>query len=179
MPSAHSSVTTTDQEQHTIPSRGVGGRNTTLKIGYLNTRGVQSNEAYISRLLSQLDITAIAEHWLHGYELSQLSSFHEDCNFHASSQSTEEDSVYCRPKLLRVRGGVAIARKKPLDHLITKLSITHHRIVRIQLLSSGRSTVIFSVYLPTRSGGTEDFREVLDHQDAAQTFTAWIIMYIS
>ena len=44
---------------------------------------------------------------------------------------------------------------------------TTQRIVGVQLLSQGRPTCIFSVYLPTRSGAIEEFREALDQLGAA------------
>ena len=44
---------------------------------------------------------------------------------------------------------------------------TTHRIVGVQLLSQGRPTCIFSIYLPTRSGAIEEFREALDQLGAA------------
>ena len=50
-------------------------------------------------------------------------------------------------------------------YIICKLPQISHRIVGIQLLT-GHPTCLLSVYLPTRSGATDEFKEALDFLDA-------------
>ena len=52
-----------------------------------------------------LQISAISEHWLHTYELNQLSTFHKNFSFHGSAHPPDEDPLFCRPRLIRERGG--------------------------------------------------------------------------
>ena len=56
--------------------------------------------------------------------------------------------------------------QKSVNHFVAKLPPISHRINVIQLLTSGRPTCFLSVYLPTRSENTDDFKEGLDLLDA-------------
>ena len=54
-----------------------------------------------------------------------------------------------------------------MNHLISKIKLPDcHRICGIQVNISPRPICFFSVYLPTRSGCTDDFKEMLDQIDA-------------
>ena len=118
-----------------------------------------SNADYINILHKRLHIMAISEHWLHYYELNRLGNLNRNFRFHSLSSATEEDPVFCRPRNIRGHGGV--------DKCVTKLTLPNtHRVIGIQLLSLPRPTCFLSVYLPSRSGCTDDFKEALDYIDA-------------
>ena len=135
-----------------------------VRVGCLNCRGIKTNTHYINILLKNLDFLALSEHWLHAYELHSLSNLHKDFVALAFSSPTKEDLLFCQTRYLRGHGGVALLWRKALNSFVTKL-ITH-RICGARLRTSPRSTCIFSVYLPSRSGCTDDFKESLDMIDA-------------
>ena len=138
-----------------------------LRVGCLNIRGLKTNTYYTHQLLDQHDIFAISEHWLHTYELQSLQALHPDFNFLSSAPPAEEDDLYCRPRYLRGHGGVAIAWRKSLDHHISKLdNSSSHRVVGISLQAQPRPICLLSVYLPTRTGCTDIFKESLDYLDS-------------
>ena len=113
-------------------STGTGRQH--LRVGCLNVRGLKANTYYTHQLLNQHDIFAISEHWLQSYELQYLQTLHPDFNFLSSALPTEEDDLYCRRRHLRGHWGVAIAWRKSLDHLISKLdNSSSHRVVGISL----------------------------------------------
>ena len=118
-------------------------------------------------VLGRLDIIGISEHWLHGYELNFIRNFHPDFNFYAIAAPQAEDNLYCVPKHIRGHGGAAIAWRKSLDQHVKRLTnISCHRVVGIQIRTSTRPLCILSVYLPTCTGCTDDFRECLDQVDS-------------
>lgn len=85
----------------------------------------------------------------------------------SSCSPPTEDPVWCVPRYRRGHGGVAVLYRKSLSHktskLITPLS---HRIVGVKFSFSLRPICIISVYLPSRSGCTDEFRESLDCLDS-------------
>ena len=165
-PSLHASVATNNLQHPSAPSTGMDGRKSLIRVGCHNVRGLKTNTAYTHACISNIDIFVISEHWLHSFELNQLAVFHPEFNFYAASHPTDEDTTYCIPHTIRGQGGVAIAWRKSLNHLICKLPHISHRIVGIQLLTASRPTCLLSVYLPTRSGATDEFKEALDLLDA-------------
>ena len=158
-----SSSVHTNSSAHTTNANVV----TKLNIGCLNVRGASANAQYINLLLKRLHIFAISEHWLHSYELNSMNT---NFKFLYVSSSTE-DSMYCRPRYLRGHGGVSIAWHKSLSNSVSKIVLPNtRRIVGIKLLSEPRPICFFSVYLPTRSGCTDVFKESLDYIDAELWF---------
>ena len=57
-----------------------------------------------------------------------------------------------------------------MDSFVDRLPVDLDRIVGIHLLPSRRSICFFSVYLPTRSGCTDDFQNCLDQLDSLLSF---------
>ena len=79
--------------------------------------------------------------------------------------------MYCRLEYLRGHGGVSIAWHKSLSNSVSKIVLPNtQRIVGIKLLSEPRPICFFSVYLPSRSGCTDVFKESLDYIDADYGF---------
>ena len=141
----------------------------TLRFGCLNARGIKSNMDYATRLMCDLDIFAISEHWLHSYDLHLLGNAHADFNFMTSTPSSMEDTLTCTPRFVRGSGGVALMWRKTLTPLIKKLpdlKLTNERCVTIQVQSVPRPLCIVSAYLPCHSGCTDTFKEALDYVDA-------------
>ena len=115
----------------------------------------------------QLDVCAISEHWLHDYDLHQLQNLHADFNVFSTCSPPQEDTVTCTPRYIRGNGGVAILWQKALDRIVRKLwDISNDRLVAIQLLNLHRPICLLAVYLPSRSGGTDVFKDSLDYVDS-------------
>ena len=138
-----------------------------LNVCCLNIRGFKSNSDYLRTLLMSHDLLAISEHWLHDYDLHLLSSLSENFLCFSSTSPSREDPVWCRPNFLRGQGGVAILFKKSLQNLVKKLDTSlSHRVVGLQLRTLPLPICFLGVYLPSRSGCTDTFRECLDYIDS-------------
>ena len=122
----------------------------------MNAHGLISNCHYNSDLLSlfDLDLIAISEHWLHDYDLFEFIAVPSPC---------EEDNVYCVPRLIRGHGGVALGWRVTLDERVSSVPIiSSSRMVGVEINLPHGSLFVISVYLPSRSGCTDIFREALD-----------------
>ena len=75
------------------------------------------------------------------------------------SSPNEEDLVYCAPRYQRGHGGVAILWRKNLYNVQKLKQFASHCCMGISI---DNSTFIFSVYLPSRTGCTNSFKESLD-----------------
>ena len=149
---------------HTTPCNQV---TSILNVCCLNIRGFKSNSDYLRTLLMSHDLLAISEHWLHDYDLHLLSSFSDNFLCFSSTSPSREDPVWCRPNFLRGQGGVAILFKKSLQNLVKKLDTSlSHRVVGLQLRTLPLPICFLGVYLPSRSGCTDTFRECLDYIDS-------------
>ena len=79
----------------------------------------------------------------------------------------EEDTVYCVPRLIRDHGGVALGWRSVLDTFVSPIPfVSSSRIIGIQLSLPQYTLYVISVYLPSRSGCTDVFKESLDQLDA-------------
>ena len=64
-------------------------------------------------------------------------------------------------------GGVSILWHKSLQPYVQKLNdISTDRVVGIRLVTADHPICFLSVYLPTRTGCTDDFKECMDYLDA-------------
>ena len=45
-----------------------------LKIGSLNVKNIESNKAYVTKLLQSYDVLAVQEHWLFTFQLSDFDA---------------------------------------------------------------------------------------------------------
>ena len=144
-----------------------GGVLTKLRVGCLNLRGLKSNSDYLKKILGKLDICGISEHWLHHYDLSLLSKVHSEFYAYSTCSKPEEDGLRCTPRSLRGNGGVSILWHKTLQPYVQKLTdVSTERVVGIRLVTADRPICFLSVYLPTRTGCTDDFKECMDYLDA-------------
>ena len=69
---------------------------------------------------------------------------------------------------LRGHGGVVITWRKSFQNISKLDTSPSHRVIGIKLLSDPRPLCILSVYLPSRSGCTDVFRESLDCLDSLE-----------
>ena len=139
-----------------------------LCIITLNVRGIKCNIDYLRYLISHSDfplIICICEHWLHSYEISFLSNALPGLK--STIEVIQEDHCFA-PKLVRGRSGVAVIWDPCLDQIISPVqALRNDRIVGIRIAYSPTDLVLFSVYLPCRSGCTDNFKAVMDELDSA------------
>ena len=138
-----------------------------LKLCCFNVRGLTSNSHYIEKLLRDCDVIALSEHWLHDYNLNLIHKLNKDFKFFPMASPREEDPVYCVPRLIRGHGGVALGWRTSLDQFVSPLPfVSTCRMVGIEFNPTNFPLFIISVYLPSRYGCTDDFKEALDQLEA-------------
>ena len=133
-------------------------------------RGVKFNYMCVHSLCdSQPLIGCINEHWLHSFDQNFLASIHSDY-FVSSSVPNTETSSYMFSSTIRGHGGVAILWHKSFDNFVVPIrSPRSDRLIGVRIRCQPVDLVIFSVYLPTRSGCTSLFTEVMDLLDSCFT----------
>ena len=144
-------------------------QSSSLTFSSLNSRGLMSNWYYIQHILHHhnFDFFAISEHWLHDYNLNVIHQLSGGYKFVAVPSPKEEDSVYCVPRLIRGHGGVALGWRSELDAFVSRIPfVSSSRIIGIQFSLPQYTLYIISVYLPSRSGCTDVFKESLDQLEA-------------
>ena len=133
-----------------------------------NVRGFKSNVDYIKRLISIYNnshplVLCISEHWLYSYDSVLLKEF---TGFKYVLNSVKDDPLYL-PKSIRGKGGVALLWSDALSDHVSHFSFpSDDRIVGIRICCSPCDIILFSVYLPCRSGCTDNFKLVLDQLDS-------------
>ena len=130
-----------------------------LKIACWNVRGYLSSIPYIRKLLTDVDVLAISEHWLHRNKLNIL---HEISDTHyvfgRASNLSPADSY----GLGRGQGGVALFWRKEIAGFSKVTNIIHDRVCVLRYEPQRGDVFLFiSVYLPAQ-GSDEDLRAVLD-----------------
>ena len=158
---SHPNLSTSDLPQSDYPA--------SLRFSCFNSRGLISSWHYVQHILSHysLDFLAISEHWLHQYNLSVIHQLSNDYKFIAVAAPEEEDTVFCVPRLIRGHGGVALGWRSESDGFVSPItSIATSRIIGIKFSVSQYTLYIISVYLPSRSGCTDVFKESLDQLEA-------------
>ena len=142
-----------------------------IQLISINVRGFKANFDYINYLFTYSSlpvILCISEHWLYSFDFYLFNTISGSPGVAAESLV---DDVYL-PRLLRGRSGVAIFWSPSLDPLISVVSHPRSdRIIGIKLKFFSHDVIIFSVYLPCRSGCTDYFKELLDILDS--TFTLY------
>ena len=134
-------------------------------------RGVKFNYMCVHSLCdSQPLIGCINEHWLHSFDQNFLASIHSDYHFVSSSVPNTETSSYMFSSTIRGHGGVASLWHKSFDNFVVPIrSPRSDRLIGVRIRCQPVDLVIFSVYLPTRSGCTSLFTEVMDLLDSCFT----------
>uniref|UniRef100_A0A1X7VXM4 Endonuclease/exonuclease/phosphatase domain-containing protein n=1 Tax=Amphimedon queenslandica TaxID=400682 RepID=A0A1X7VXM4_AMPQE len=132
-----------------------------------NMRGFKSNFNDLYYLCnSSPSIILLSEHWLYNHESSKLNSVHPDYLVYSTSTPMKESWSYMLPRNIRGHGGVAILWHKSYEFVSTLKHPKTERIIGIRVNTGLWSAVVFSLYLPTRSGCTTDFIKCLDILDS-------------
>ncbi|XP_041453635.1 uncharacterized protein LOC121406831 [Lytechinus variegatus] len=116
-------------------------------MGTFNCRGAQSNNAFISRLLEELDILLIQEHWLYHWDLNELANIND--NFQVFSISQQNNSSLPLPRR-RAKGGVATFIRTSSSWKATKIESQSQRLIITDLLHepSNSHLIICNGYFP-------------------------------
>ena len=130
-----------------------------LKVACWNVRGYLSATPYLRKLLSQVDVLAISEHWLHSNRLNILNDISDThCVFARSSVHSSAEFFGSR----RGQGGVAIFWRKNLPGFTKVSNIIHDRACVLRFQPLGGDVYFFiSMYLPAQ-GCDDDLPVALD-----------------
>ena len=145
-----------------------------LKIGSLNVKNVETNEAYTRKLLKSYDVLAVQEHWLFSF---QLSSFDKQLTSdHSYSKAVDTDDPLLPTQKPRGYGGVAILYRKNMAFKIKKQVHGDNRIIVIAIQSSP-PLCICNVYMSSRnskgnSKADDSYQNSLDQlEEILNTYT--------
>ena len=130
-----------------------------LRVACWNMRGYLSGIPYLKKLLTNVDILAISEHWLHSNRLGVLSEIVDShCVFARASKYSSAEFFGSR----RGQGGVAIFWRKNIPGF-SKVGEIIHDIACLVRYQPKQGDVYFflSVFLPAQ-GSDEDLNTVLD-----------------
>ena len=135
------------------------GERNTLKLTCWNARGYLSSIPYLRKVLSEVDVLAVCEHWLHSNRLSILNDIVNSHYVFARASKASSDEAYGSK---RGQGGVAIFWWKDIPGFTRVCNVIHDRacMVRYQP-KDGEIYFFISVYLPSQ-GSEEDLETVLD-----------------
>ena len=151
-------------------SSPVDCNSTMLNLCCYNARGLSSSTHYIQDILKRfnIDFIAISEHWLHNYNLKIIHQLSDEYKFVAVPSAQEEDSVHCVPRLIKGHGGVALGWRSTLDDYVSLIPfVSSCRMVGVKCDFPQHPLFIISIYLPSRSGCTDVFKDSLDQLEAA------------
>ena len=118
-------------------------------------------QLYFKSIINSLDILALSEHCLFEEQHSLLKTATDGAyNYHAASSCDNP----CIASGQRAHGGVALLWRYSIDDFVTPMeNIDSDRIVDIKYELNGiKPLFILSVYLPSSSHTTEEYRECLD-----------------
>ena len=150
---------------------------TTLKLCCWNARGYLTAIPYIRQILSDCDVLAISEHWLHENRLGILDEISLSHNVYARASSASCAEKYGSH---RGQGGVAIFWHKRIAGISAVTDLIHDRACAIRMQTSDGSVIYFmSVYMPAQ-GSNDDLRVILDELSACiesrEENALWCIM---
>ncbi|XP_066270228.1 uncharacterized protein [Branchiostoma lanceolatum] len=132
-----------------------------LTIGCYNTRGLVSALPFIRLHLAEVDILAIAEHWLYEDALTALDhalDTHRGWGRADRRLKDKENRAWRRGQW-----GVALVWKTSIDYAVHKLEDGNDRLMGIRIrLRNGQKSFVFAVYLPHANSPMEEYRDQLD-----------------
>ena len=130
-----------------------------LKVACWNIRGYLSSIPYIKKLLDNVDVLAISEHWLHCNKLSILNGISDTHHFFGRSSKSSSAEHY---GFGRGQGGVGLFWRKSIAGFSKVSNIIHDRACVIRYQSQNGEVFYFiSLYLPSQ-GSQDDLRTTLD-----------------
>ncbi len=113
--------------------------------------------------------------WLHSYDLRLLDQLN---GFNFVAETINEDDLFV-PNLIRGRSGVALYWSQSINDFISPITFPRSdRLLGVRIRCSPCDLIVFSVYIPFRSGCTDEFHEMMDQLDSTFTlFTDAVILF--
>ena len=141
-----------------------------MKLASYNCNGFSSNSQYASKLLSQVDVLLLQEHWLYTENLSLLLDLDDYCNFHAvCGMNDSQEVIRGRPY-----GGVAIIWKNQFDKYIEIIPSESKRVCAILIELEQVKCVIVNVYMPC-DPRTQNIERVPEFVEVLQAIDSCIV----
>ena len=135
-----------------------------LRIGTFNVQNVKSNSLYLQKLLKEVDILCIQEHWLYCNEKQQLSKI--DPNFVCAAKSVDDNDSDLHRIIGRGYGGVAILWRKSIDEKLRIIPDGGSRIQALLLEQENQPICILNVYMPSDSkNANTEYKDTLSEID--------------
>lgn len=130
----------------------------TTKLVSFNCKAVTRSIDGIRELCKTADVIALQETWLLPHEVAFIGTI--DQNFEYTSKSAVDTST--GPLRGRPYGGVALMWRKGVFSSVKVVPCISPRLTAVKLCLSDRSSLVFSVYMPTDSpDNLAEFTEVL------------------
>lgn len=126
-------------------------------IATFNCKGFKyRNYDYLRKLYDKNDILLLQEHWLFDFECNVFHNILPDCQFVMKSGMQNDSLIAGRPY-----GGVAIIWKNSNPLKFKQISVSSKRLCAVQVIGSGHSMLIMSVYMPFNDANNEEFFDIL------------------
>ena len=140
-----------------------------LRIASFNCEGYNElKQAFIKKLLNNVDILLLQEFWLIPTTLNKLSNLSDQFQCHAISAVDDTEILHGRPY-----GGVAILWHKRLRANVELIQLNSKRLSAIKRQSLYCSILIVSVYLPcdtyAQHAVSDEFQSEIDVLDVLDT----------
>lgn len=118
-----------------------------VRFGTFNMHGFDASGNYVKKLLTDLDILFIQEHWLPSVALNKFELFSNEFNF--AGKSAMDSKFHSGVLVGRPYGGVGVFWRKSLGSNFKYIGAdSDGRVIAISFRADGNLIVCFGVYFP-------------------------------
>ncbi|XP_045534705.1 uncharacterized protein LOC123721148 [Papilio machaon] len=140
----------------------VEGTNNICKFTTFNCKNFKSSIDDIRKLCNCSNLICLQETWLFNHDIPLLGTVSPDFEYTGKSAIDSGELLIGRPY-----GGVAILWRKGVFNNVSVIECSSSRLIAINASVDGRSVLVFSVYMPTKSRhNLPIFTEVLSEINA-------------
>jgi hypothetical protein len=143
-----------------------------LNIATYNIKGLPYNELCLHTLLNHHDILFLQEHWLHSYEIQEITTHLHSCGFNSQFKTFDAECPVDHSVRTRGQAGVGIVWKESLNDIFKPLPNEGSDRIICALLHTTPPTLCVAVYMPSDGVNT-----VTDYQDVLDQISEIIIKY--
>ena len=142
-----------------------------------NCKNIKTCGYVLEEIFKTTDIVLLQEHWLFHNQLDQINDICENICY--AAKGVDMSNPVLPTQMPRGYGGIAIIRKKIINHLIHELPEGNERTQCVELKeANGNKFLVVSVYLPAKGGkmATEDYLDCIQQlYDILQTlfYNTW------
>ena len=136
-----------------------------LQVGSFNCKNLATSALLIEKLMADVDILLLQEHWLFNYQLNSLMEISDTVK--GAGKAVDDDNPIPPVQKPRGYGGVAVLWKKEIDNEVTILKDGNTRIQCISIKTNDKPILVASVYLPAKGANSniQEFQECIDQLD--------------